>query len=167
MDERIKRIAKHYGYEKQKMQLMEEMGELMQAVSKYERAEYGLEIYNAFWNLVDELVDVQVMIDQMRELLGVGSECFEGKYNAKLNRQIRRIEDEKLVYVIDAVHSVGGKEYTWRVPENKKVPEVGSIVCVNAKGQVQPVIVQRIRRIPKKYAKKLKSMVGETIEQQE
>jgi NTP pyrophosphatase (non-canonical NTP hydrolase) len=167
MDERIKQIANYYGYGKQKIQLMEELGELMQAISKYDRAEYGFEIYNAFWNIVDELVDVQVMIDQLRELLHVSPECFEGKYNAKLNRQIKRIEDEKLVYVIDAVHEVGGKEYSWRVPENKQLPKVGQIVYVNAQGDVKPVILKRIRRMARKDAKKLKTMVGDRLEQQE
>lgn len=165
MDERIIRIARYYGYGKQKIQLMEEMGELMQAVSKYDRAEEGGEICETMWNLVDELVDVQIMIDQFRELFGVTTERFESKYNDKLNRQIERIEDEKPAYVIDAVHNVGGKEYSWRVPENKKIPTAGSIVYVHAQGEVKPVIVQRIRRIAKKHAKKLKTMVGETLEQ--
>lgn len=166
MDERIKQIAVHYGYGKQRIQLMEEMGELMQAVSKYDRAEEGHEIYEAIENLIGELVDVQIMLDQFRELFNVIPECFDARYNDKLNRQIERIEDEKPAYVIDAVHNVGGKEYSWRVPANKKIPTAGSIVYVHAQGKVKPVIVQRIRRLQKKHAKKLKTMVGDTLEQQ-
>lgn len=165
MDERIKQIAYHYGYGKQKMQLMEEMGELMQAVSKFGRAEERLEKYNAKLNLIDELVDVQIMIDQFRELFYVSPEYFERKYNLKLERQMNRVKEEKPVWVIDAVHNVGGVEYSWRVPEDKKIPKRGDIVYVHAKGQVKPVIVQNIRRMPKKYTKELKTMVGETLEQ--
>lgn len=166
MDERIKQIADFYGYGKQKMMLMEEMGELMQAVSKFDRAEVGFESHEAMWNLIDELVDVQVMIDQFREIFGVLPECFEGKYNAKLNRQIKRIEDEKPVWIIDAVHNIGGKEYSWRVPENKKIPTSGSIVYVHAQGEVKLVIVRRSRRMARKDARKLKTMVGDKLEHQ-
>ncbi len=167
MDERIKQIADHYGYSKQKIQLMEEMGELMQAVSKYDRAAAGFEAYNAMLNLIDELVDVQIMIDQFRELFGVIPECFENKYDAKLRRQIERIEDEKPVWVIDAVHNVGGAEYTWRVPDNKQLPTAGEIVYVHARGKIKPVIVSGLRRMARKDAKKLKTMVGDRLEQQE
>ena len=92
MDERIKQIANYYGYGKQKMQFMEEMGELMQAISKYDRAETEYDIHRARLNIIDELVDVQIMVDQFRELHDVNADYFDEKYREKLSRQINRIQ---------------------------------------------------------------------------
>ncbi len=165
MDERIKQIANYYGYGKQKIQLMEELGELMQAISKYDRAETEYDIHRARLNIIDELVDVQIMIDQFRVLLGVEPEYFNEKYDYKLKRQMSRIEDEKPVWVIDAVHNVDGKEFCWRVPANRQIPAVGAIVYVNARGEIKPVIVHRVRKMAIKDARKLKTMVGDKLEQ--
>lgn len=165
MDKRIETIAKHYGYERQKMQLIEKIGGLMQAVSEYDRAEDDYEAYaTKWWLITDKLVDVQIMIDQFRALFGVLAETFEVRYNDELERQMKRIEDEQLVWIINAAHKLGGTEYSWRVPKDKEVPEVGEIVYVHAKGKVKPVIVQGVRKIKGEQAKGLKEMAGEANE---
>lgn len=126
MDERIRKISSYYGFRSQEMQLMEEMGELIQAVSKFERAENPPEAYETMQAIIEELVDVQIMIEQFRELLNVSDERFEEIYNNKLERQIKRIG--------------------------------------YAKRRAQQQIMPRVRRLPKKDAKKLKAMVGGTHE---
>ena len=95
MDERIKRIAKHYGYDSQKMILMEEMGELTQAIVKHDRTEkeekdatHKILIHMAERNnIIEEISDVEIMLAQMKYFYSCEGEvnCY---VNNKLNRQI-------------------------------------------------------------------------------
>lgn len=58
-------IADKLGYEEQSMQLIEEMAELTQAISKYRR-------YNnkeKLLDLIEELVDVNIVLEQVIYLL--------------------------------------------------------------------------------------------------
>lgn len=74
----LKDIAKHYGYDVQSNQLIEECAELIQAVSKYRRALSGAEnrgvVFSgavAFENLIEEIADVEVMLEQIKYLLQI------------------------------------------------------------------------------------------------
>ena len=66
--------AEHYGYEAQSNQLIEECAELIQAVNKYRRAR-GLgqvtpeALIGAKNNLIEEIVDVEIMLEQIKYLL--------------------------------------------------------------------------------------------------
>ena len=168
MDGRIEQIADHYGYSKQRIQLTEEVGELLVALSKFDRRDlsepHSFNLLELRSNICEEIIDVQIMLDQLCYLFDFHSDFMADVYNGKLDRQIEKIKDEKQVYVIGAVHEVGGREYCWRVPDDKKVPAAGSIVYVNAKGKVRPVIVKTIRRMALKHAKGFKTMVGEANE---
>lgn len=164
MDKRIDTIAEHYGYEKQKMRLMEKIGGFMQALGEYDRAECEYEEYSAKCSLINELVKVQVMLDQFKTMFDVVPEIFEERCKIEIERQMERIEDEQMVFVIDAVHHAGGMRYTWRVPEYQEAPTIGTIVHVQAKGKVKPVLVVGVRTIKRSQAKRLKTMVGETNE---
>lgn len=96
-DEKTKKIADHYGMESQIDILQEECAELVQAVSKYKRGKD-----DDFSHLLEEMADVTIMIEQVLYLLEKRMNAEESSaYDAyfafidkKLDRQIKRIEDE-------------------------------------------------------------------------
>lgn len=74
---RIKEIADHFGLDTQLDQLTEEMGELLQAISKYRRHNgEGQPLRSAYDpdNLAEELADVSLVLEQVIYLLGVSTE---------------------------------------------------------------------------------------------
>ncbi len=85
-------IADHYGWHKQLMQAIEEMAELMQAISKYERKgeRKGSE---EEYNLLEEVADVQIMMEQIQLLMD-----NQGRVGhimkQKIERQLERIGKE-------------------------------------------------------------------------
>lgn len=104
--EKIREIGRHYGYDAQSRQLIEEMAELTQAINKYWRKdlECGKYIYNPwdgympddsqeYWNLVEEIADVQIMLEQMKFFLAAGHKV-DKIINEKLDRQMERIVSE-------------------------------------------------------------------------
>lgn len=103
--QKIQKIARHYGYEPQSRQCIEEMAELTQAINKYWRKDLqcGKYPYNPwdgympddskeYDNLIEELADVQIMIWQMKFLLTATD--FEKIIQQKLDRQMERIDRE-------------------------------------------------------------------------
>lgn len=95
MDERIKKIADHYGLDSQLNILQEELAELIQAVSKYRRGDIS--------HIIEEIVDVEIMLDQINYLLGlfIIVDCrrydCKGKTvirETKIRRQLKRIQEE-------------------------------------------------------------------------
>lgn len=100
-EEKIKKIARYYGYNAQSRQCIEEMAELTQAINKFwrKRLKYGANTINNVppgtieeINIEEELADVQIMIFQLKYLCGVSDMEFEKTIDAKLNRQISRME---------------------------------------------------------------------------
>lgn len=110
-EEKIKKIARHYGYEAQSRQCIEEMAELTQAINKMWRKCFlcgltTLENVQAeedettkfsdekeYQNLVEEIADVQIMLWQMGTLLNADVDSI---IKEKLNRQLRRMEEENV-----------------------------------------------------------------------
>lgn len=102
-EEKIKKIARHYGYEAQSRQCIEEMAELTQAINKFWRKQldcgkkslnnvpFGT---NEEINIEEELVDVYIMILQMKYLHKISDSDFENEVKRKLDRQLRRMEEE-------------------------------------------------------------------------
>ena len=88
-DNRIIQIANHYGYTAQSDIMIEECGELVQAICKLRRAWSDERIAN----VKEELADVLIMARQLRVMLG--SDDVDKIINQKLDRQIERIADEK------------------------------------------------------------------------
>lgn len=90
-------IADKLGYKEQSMQLIEEMAELTQAISKYRR-------YNdieKLLNLIEELADVNIVLEQVIYLLSkkIKDEMnddllkyFNDNIEYKINRTKKRIE---------------------------------------------------------------------------
>ena len=92
MDERIKKIADHYGLDLQLNILQEELAELIQAVSKYRR--YGSP------DIVEEIADVYIMLAQVVYLLDKARQSVDVNdfvslmIEKKIRRQLNRIQEE-------------------------------------------------------------------------
>lgn len=81
-------IYNHYGPRKQLRQLCEECAELIQATIKYDR-NGKLDDYS---HLCEELADVMIMSEQIK--IGLSENMVTSFINEKLDRQIRRIDNE-------------------------------------------------------------------------
>lgn len=105
-EEKIRTIARHYGYDAQSRLCIEEMAELTQAINKYWRTELqcGKNLCNPwdgympdnseeYYNLVEEIADVQIVLEQMKFFLAAGYDVNR-IIDEKLDRQICRIEHE-------------------------------------------------------------------------
>lgn len=75
-------IADHYGIENQKKKLIEEMGELIQAVCKDDLP-----------GIIEECADVKIMLHQIAYLLGI-SKNVSWAMEQKVERQLERIRME-------------------------------------------------------------------------
>lgn len=104
-DERISEIVLRYGYDAQSRQCIEEMAELTQAINKFWRKdlkcgygaieESGLDKESeAYINLVEEIADVEIMLEQMKEMLYCRDKVSEIR-EEKLERQIGRIRTKQ------------------------------------------------------------------------
>lgn len=87
MDERIKKIADHYGFTSQANMLCEESAEYMVALNKLRRGKT-----EAYANVKEEVADIIVVAKQLRYLLGADE--IDRIISDKLDRQIQRIKDE-------------------------------------------------------------------------
>lgn len=99
----LKKIADHYGYEEQSLQLIEECGELIQAICKYRRAVLGKgqpvaegvkEI--ALESIIEEIADVEVMLEQVKYLLQIPEDEIEAVKIFKENRNKERMSGNGL-----------------------------------------------------------------------
>lgn len=87
MDERIKKIAEHYGFEAQADKSIEEMAEL---IVEIKHMKYGKASEN-FQNFVEELADVKIMIDQLYFMSNFDGDVSK-EIDRKLDRQMKRIQ---------------------------------------------------------------------------
>ncbi len=96
MNDKIEQIATHYTFGQQRAIFVEECAEAIQAVCKVERAADGsFETYAEKMNdLLSEVADVLIMAQQMRFFLG--AERVDAEVERKLDRQIKRIREEKI-----------------------------------------------------------------------
>ena len=81
-------IADHYGIKKQLRQLAEECSEL--AVEASHSARKGTTV-----KIIEEIADVQIMIEQIIYLAKIDKCDIEDCINYKLERQMKRIKEEK------------------------------------------------------------------------
>lgn len=93
-------ILEHYGAEKQRRQLVEECAELIQAVTKLERAQESGDIgkiTEKTLEMVGELVDVRIMLQQVTMSLfqDVSKDMIYEQMEYKLQRQLDRIKAER------------------------------------------------------------------------
>ena len=97
-EEKIRKIGRHYGYDAQSRQCIEEMAELTQAINKYWRKcgngqSTDKSEKECLSNLIEEIADVQIMLEQTKFLLAVGHDV-DKIIDEKLDRQMERIEIE-------------------------------------------------------------------------
>lgn len=90
IDSRFEFIARHYGYEAQREQFVEECSEAILAVQKLKR--HGSK--DNFEALEEEVADVLIMATQMRLLMSTST--IDRIIQQKLQRQIQRIKEEEL-----------------------------------------------------------------------
>lgn len=107
MDKRLIRIAKHYGYEAQSRQLIEEMAELTQALNKlwraghvhlngsYEGYEQCESIEICRTDVIGEMADVKICLEQLAYFIDVAPEEIQQDMEIKINRQLERMEREE------------------------------------------------------------------------
>ena len=86
--DKLQMIADHYGIKKQLRQLAEECSEL--AVEASHSARKGTTV-----KMIEEIADVQIMIEQIIYLAKIDKCDIEDCINYKLDRQIKRIKEEK------------------------------------------------------------------------
>ena len=90
MKEQLKRIADHYGKDAQAIQCAEELCELSAAILQYRRRRFSAE----FDHVIEEIADVEIMLEQIKHLYGIGSEFIDEIKRDKIDRQITRIESQ-------------------------------------------------------------------------
>ena len=88
-EEKVKKIADHYGWNSQLRQLAEECCELSVEALHYTRERGGTE------RISEEIVDVLIMIQQVIYLLKNDVEKLEKYADFKLDRQLGRIQREQ------------------------------------------------------------------------
>lgn len=84
--ENIKRIADHYGKDNQAIKTIEELSELIQAIAKGFTFEYRDHI-------IEEIADVEIMLEQMKYLMGIKEDVDIVKKN-KIERTLKRMANE-------------------------------------------------------------------------
>ena len=109
ISEQNKENGRYYGYEAQSNQLVEGCAELIQAVNKYRRARGRGQVLSpllepsqadkdreqvALDNLVEEIADVEIMLEQVKDLLQIPEEDIEAIKLYKVNRTRGRIADK-------------------------------------------------------------------------
>lgn len=101
ISEMNKEHALYYGYDSQSNQLVEECGELLQAVCTYRRAILGLgqpvtedKKAVAMDNFTEEIADVEIMLEQIKYLLQIPEEDVEAIKHYKVNRTRERLLDK-------------------------------------------------------------------------
>ena len=85
-----KKVVETWGEESQLNQVVEEMGELIQALSKFRRADTKKKKVKAYANVCEEVADVQNMINQLKFMFD--AELIEKIKKEKLERTMRRIK---------------------------------------------------------------------------
>ena len=87
-EEKVKKIADHYGIKNQLRQLAEECSEL--SVESSHSARKGTTV-----KIIEEMADVLIMIEQVIYLSKIDKCDIEDCIDFKLNRQMNRISNEK------------------------------------------------------------------------
>lgn len=97
---KIQQIANYYGIDNQVSIAQEELAELIQALSKWRRANSCADVLNAYADVIEEMADVTLMLQQIRYLLDLNDDDITHGITLKVERQLRRIAEEG---VADAV----------------------------------------------------------------
>lgn len=87
-----------YGIERQSLVAMEELSELQKAISKLvrnpEEKTKPLEFKGLRNNLIEEMADVIICMDQLKEFYGIDHLDIQHVIDSKQERQAKRLEEE-------------------------------------------------------------------------
>lgn len=96
-EQKILYIAVHYRYERQSRQLIEAMAKLTVAINAAWRKTFdkvdGLPNMDDEECIEEEIASVEIMLSQLKYLLGIGEEEFSDIMESKLDEQIREIKN--------------------------------------------------------------------------
>ncbi len=93
MKEKLLKIINHYGVIPQLKYLQSEVFELNEAIIRHDQECYPND--EATEHIAEEITDVLVMIRQFKEYYGISNEDLKKITNYKVERQLKRIEEEK------------------------------------------------------------------------
>ena len=88
-----KEIAEHYGKNKQRMQAVQELSELILVISR--RADQKENRKKYISDMTNEMADSLIMIEQMRTLHDITESAIQKQIEFKMNRQFERIANEQ------------------------------------------------------------------------
>lgn len=91
MNGKLKMIINHYGVNSQQRQFFEEVFELQEAIIQYEEPRR----YHSKEHIAEEIADAMVMLKQFQLYYDISTEEIEKIMQYKIDRQIKRIEDDK------------------------------------------------------------------------
>ena len=96
MIKKIREIAQYYGYDSQTRQAIEELAELIQAISKHIRFFGNMRLSKSAPceernRVIEEMADVTIMLIQIKELLDISDDDIKKEMARKVNRQIGRM----------------------------------------------------------------------------
>ena len=98
MEKKCLEIARYYGFDAQTNQLIEECAELIQAINKYKRqflrgqpTGFRPGMLEPREQIVEEIADVEVMLCQMKYLLGIEQEEIDRVKERKIERTFERM----------------------------------------------------------------------------
>ena len=100
MKEDLLKIIEHYGVNNQLRQFNEECFELIEAIVTHElksSVEYEIpltEIVGTKEHIAEEIADVMVMLEQFKLYYDISSEEITDIFWSKVDRQLKRIEEE-------------------------------------------------------------------------
>ena len=93
-----KETMNRYGIERQSLVAMEELSELQKAISKLvrnpEEKTKPLEFKGLRDNLIEEMADVIICMDQLKEFYGIDHSDIQSVIDSKQTRQRRRLVEE-------------------------------------------------------------------------
>ena len=100
MIKKIREIAQYYGYDSQTRQAIEELAELIQAISKHIRFFGNTRLSKSAPceernRVIEEMADVTIMLIQIKELLGITDDDINREMTRKVHRQEERIFKSK------------------------------------------------------------------------
>ena len=85
MNQNIKCIAKHYGFQHQAIKTVEKCSKFITTLSKLANGE------GSWAYVVEEMADVMVMLQQMQYFLNIDSALLHKTMETKVHRQIERM----------------------------------------------------------------------------
>lgn len=95
---REKEIIEHYGLNHQQRKLQEEVFELQEAITRYDKVaddvSYARELIYLRNCIIEELADVHLVLNQIQEYFKIQDEEVLNDYTFKLDRTLKRIGDE-------------------------------------------------------------------------